>query len=99
MSQVVDIVREPERARSLLEATRQELLRHLAQPQSAAGLARALDLPRQRVNYHLRELESQQLVELVEEKRRGSVTERIYRRTGESYALSSAVLGSLAVTP
>ena len=99
MSVAVDIVREPERAQVLLERTRLELLQQLGSPSSAAGLARTLDLPRQRVNYHLRELESQKLVELVEEKKRGSVTERIYRRTGDSYALSSAVLGPLAVTP
>lgn len=42
---------------------------------------------------------AQRLVELVAEKTRGSVTERIYRRTGDSYALSSVVLGPLAVTP
>jgi DNA-binding transcriptional ArsR family regulator len=99
VSRVVDIVREPERAQVLLDRTRLQLLERLEHPSSAAGLARALDLPRQRVNYHLRELEAQQLVELVEEKKRGSVTERIYRRTGERYALSSAVLGPLAVTP
>jgi len=99
VSQVVDIVREPERAQVLLDRTRLKLLEHLQEPGSAAALARALDLPRQRVNYHLRELEAQQLIELVEEKKRGSVTERIYRRTGDRYALSSAVLGPLAVTP
>ena len=99
MSQVVDIVREPERARVLLDRTRLMLLERLLEPQSASGLARALELPRQRVNYHLRELEAQHLVELVEERKRGSVTERIYRRTGQAYALSSATLGSLAVGP
>lgn len=99
MTRAVDIVREPERAQVLLHRTRLALLEHLLEPNSAAGLARALDLPRQRVNYHLRELEAQQLVELVETKKRGSVTERVYRRTGTSYALSSAALGSLAVSP
>lgn len=99
MSVAVDIVREPERAQALLDRTRMQLLQQLGTPSSAAGLARTLDLPRQRINYHLRELESQRLVELVEEKKRGSVTERIYRRTGDSYALSPAVLGPLAVTP
>lgn len=99
MSAAVDIVCEPERAQVMLDRTRLQLLQQLGQPHSAAGLARALDLPRQRVNYHLRELESQRLVELVEEKKRGSVTERIYKRTGDSYAISSGVLGDLAVTP
>lgn len=99
MSAAVDIVCEPERAQVLLDRTRMQLLEQLAEPCSAASLARAINLPRQRVNYHLRELEAQRLVKLVKENKRGSVTERIYQRTGDSYAISSGVLGELAVTP
>jgi DNA-binding transcriptional ArsR family regulator len=95
----VDVVVEPARAQVLLHPTRLALLELLAEPDSAAGLARRLDLPRQRVNYHLRELETQKLVDLVETKQRGSVTERMYRRTGRTYALSPAALGSLATSP
>ncbi|MEM7205857.1 MAG: helix-turn-helix domain-containing protein [Planctomycetota bacterium] len=99
MTLAVDIVREPERAQVMLDRTRLKLLDQLLEPKSAAGLARQLELPRQRVNYHLRELEAQRLIELVEERRRGSVTERFYRRTGQAYALSPATLGTLAVRP
>ena len=99
MTLAVDVVREPQRAQVLLHPTRLRLLANLAMPDSAAGLARQLGLPRQRINYHLRELESQRLIELVEERRRGSVTERLYRRTGRAYALSPATLGPLALSP
>ena len=54
----LDVVRRPEAAAALLDPVRQQLLSHLAEPDSATGLARRLQLPRQRVNYHLRALES-----------------------------------------
>lgn len=99
MALPVDVIAEPRRAQVLLHEGRLELLELLAEPASAAALARRLGLPRQRVNYHLRELESERLIELVEERRKGSATERIYRRTGESYAISPAVLGGLDTRP
>lgn len=99
MTVAVDVIEEPRRAQVLLHQVRIELLENLAEPASAAALARRLDLPRQRINYHLRELEGQKLIELVEEKRKGNVTERIYQRTGESYAISTAALGNLGSRP
>jgi len=95
----VDVIEEPRRAQVLLQEARIKLLENLAEPSSAAALARRLDLPRQRVNYHLRELEAQRLIELIEEKRRGNVVERIYRRTARSYAISTAALGGLGTVP
>lgn len=99
MSNELQVVDEPQQARALLHEVRLELLRQLDEPASAATLARRLELPRQRVNYHLRELEAHALVELVEERRRGSATERIYRRAGQSYTLSNAALGPLGSDP
>ena len=99
MTLTVDVVDEPKRAQVLLHEGRLALLEHLEEPGSAAALARRLDLPRQRINYHLRELESQRLVELVEERRKGSCVERVYRRTGRSYAISTAALGRLGSRP
>lgn len=99
MSAEVLVLEEPERARALLDRTRLELLEHLAEPKSAAALARELAQPRQRLNYHLRELESRGLIELVEEKRRGNASERVYRRSGTSYTISTAALGAIGSTP
>lgn len=76
--------------------TRRRILAALAlTPDSASGLAERLDDTRQRVNYHVRELERAGLIELVEERPRRGLTERIYRAAGRGFAVDPAVLGSL----
>lgn len=80
----------------LLRPLRTRILGMLAEPRSAAGIARTLDMPRQNVGYHLKELEKQGLVELVEEKKVGNCVERIVRATGRAYLVSAEALGSLA---
>jgi DNA-binding transcriptional ArsR family regulator len=80
----------------LLRPLRSRILEELAEPQSASGVARRLSVARQKVNYHLKELEKEQLVELVEERRSGNCVERIVRATGRAYLVSAEALGSLA---
>jgi DNA-binding transcriptional ArsR family regulator len=75
------------------------ILEQLAEPDSAAGVARRLDLPRQQVSYHLRELEHAGLVELVEERRKGNCLERVVRAAARTYVISPEALGSLGATP
>ena len=75
------------------------MLGALVNPDSASGLARRLDLPRQRLNYHLRELERVGLVELIDERRRGNCIERVVRATARAYVISPEVLGSLGHSP
>ena len=99
MSVAIEVIDDPARAQAALHPARRALLEALDQPLSAAALARRLELPRQRVNYHLRELEAQSLVSLEEERRRGSCIERVYRRSAEAYAVSPAALGSLESDP
>lgn len=70
---------EPEKVRRALSPIRRQLLARLREPASATQLAAALDMPRQRVNYHLRALEDAGLVELVEERPRRGFVERILR--------------------
>lgn len=94
----LEVVRKPDRAAALLDRTRQRLLAHLAEPDSAAGLARKLRLPRQRLNYHLRALERVGLVELVEERRKGNCIERLVRATARAFVISPEALGALGVT-
>lgn len=95
----VDVIDDPRRAQVMLQEQRLELMAALGEPASAAALARHLGLPRQRINYHLKELAQYQLIEVVAEKRRGNCVERIYRRTGESYTISTAALGKLGTDP
>lgn len=78
---------------------RGELIQHLVEPDTAAGLARKLGTSRQRVRYHLRELERAGLIECVSERRNGNCVERLLRATARSFAISSEALGSLGDTP
>ncbi len=94
----LDVVRSPQRAATMLHPARLMLLGELREPQSASSLARKLDLPRQRLNYHLRALEKAGFVELVEERRKGNCTERVVRATARSYLISPEALGTLGPT-
>jgi DNA-binding transcriptional ArsR family regulator len=80
----------------LLRPLRARILELLAEPQSAATVARRLSVARQKVGYHLKELEKDGLVELVEERKSGNCVERIVRATGRAYLVSAEALGSLA---
>jgi DNA-binding transcriptional ArsR family regulator len=82
-----------------LDPVRARLLAELVEPGSASSLAVKVGLPRQKVNYHLRTLESHGLVELVEERRRGNMTERVMQATAASYVISPAALGAVAPDP
>ncbi|HYE79043.1 MAG TPA: helix-turn-helix domain-containing protein [bacterium] len=96
---VVEVIRAPHRAAALLHPARLRILELLDTPNSAAGLARLLELPRQRVNYHLRELELEGLVELVEERRKGNCMERVVRATAQTYLISPEALGGVGADP
>jgi DNA-binding transcriptional ArsR family regulator len=93
------VISSPGQAAMLLDPLRLRMLEELREPDSAAGLARRLRLPRQRVNYHLRELEKQRLVELVGRRRRGNCTARILRATARAYVISPAALGGVGADP
>ena len=88
-----------ETAATALRGTRRTLLAALAEPDSAAGLARRLGLPRQRLNYHLKALEASGLLECVEERRKGNCTERVLRATARTFVISPDALGSFGPTP
>jgi DNA-binding transcriptional ArsR family regulator len=96
-SSPIATVRDPNQVAAMLPRQRTRMLEELQAPASAAGLARRLGLPRQQVNYHLRELERVGLVELVEECRRGNCIERIMRASARAYVISPEVLGTLGV--
>lgn len=87
------LLEEPEKVRAALSPLRRKLLRLLQEPASGTQLAAALELPRQRVNYHLRELEKAGLVELVEERQRRGCVERILRATSGSFVVDPSVMG------
>jgi DNA-binding transcriptional ArsR family regulator len=95
----VAVIQDPAAAVASLDPKRSQLLSELAEPGSAASVAAKLGLPRQKVNYHLRELERHGLVELVDERRRGSLTERVMQASAASYVISPDALASLQPDP
>ena len=97
--QDVVVIEDAAAAAASLDPLRARLLRELAEPTSAAGLAARVGLPRQKVNYHLRALEEHGLVELVEERRKGNVMERVLQATAASYVISPAALAAVEPDP
>ncbi len=95
----VAVIEDAEAAEVSLDPVRARLLAELAEPASATMLAGRVDLPRQKVNYHLRALEKHGLVELVEERRKGNVTERMMRATAASYVISPTALSAVQPDP
>ena len=95
----VHVVQDVEPAATLLHPLRLRLLAELAEPDSAAGLARRLGQPRQQLNYHLRQLEEQGLVEAVGERKKRGCTERLLQAVARSYLIGPSTLGALAADP
>ncbi len=96
-AQPLDIIDDPARARTALQPIRLRLLQLLERPQSAPQLAKTMEMPRQRVLYHLRKLEAQRLVEAHDHGSVGRRIDRSYVRTATSYAIAPKTLGGVAV--
>jgi DNA-binding transcriptional ArsR family regulator len=95
----VAVIDDPAVAEISLDPMRARLLAELVEPGSATMLAARVGLARQKVNYHLRELERHGLIELVEERKKGNVTERVMRATARSYVISPVVLAAVQPDP
>jgi DNA-binding transcriptional ArsR family regulator len=95
----VSVIDDPAAAEVSLDPIRTRLLAELMEPSSATGVAARVGLPRQKVNYHLRQLEEHGLVELVEERRKGNMTERVLQATALSYVISPAALAAVQPDP
>ncbi|GIE98696.1 ArsR/SmtB family transcription factor [Paractinoplanes rishiriensis] len=95
----VAVIEDPAAAEVSLDPIRSRLLAELSSPGSATMLAGKVGLPRQKVNYHLRTLEQHGLIHLVEERRKGNVTERVLQATAASYVISPAAMAAVAPDP
>lgn len=95
----IAIIETAEAAAASLGAVRSQILAALDEPGSATTLAARVGLPRQKVNYHVRELERHGLVELVEERKKGNMTERVMRATAHSFLISPSALDAVAPDP
>jgi len=91
-SDPVLLVRDAERLGALAHPMRVQILAALREPASAATVARAIGQPRQKVNYHLKELETAGLIEPVGERRVGNFVESLYRAVARTFLVSPEVI-------
>ena len=91
---IVFSVDDPQTLQALSHPTRVAILDALREPASAATVARMIGQPRQRVNYHLKELEHARLVERVGEERTGNFVSSLYRSVARSFVVSPKVAWS-----
>ncbi|HEX7253074.1 MAG TPA: helix-turn-helix domain-containing protein [Thermoanaerobaculia bacterium] len=78
---------------SLLEPLRAQILGLARQPASATEIAARLGLPRQRVNYHVRELSRTGLLRRAGRRRRRNMFEQRYVASAHGYILLPELLG------
>jgi DNA-binding transcriptional ArsR family regulator len=95
----VEVIEDAGAAVIALDPIRSRILAELAQPASAAGLAARLGLARQKINYHLRELEKSGLVRVSDKRKWGGLTERLLVATAATYVVSPAAMGQVASDP
>ena len=89
----LETVVSPSRAGALLHPLRLEILALARQPASASDLARRLNLPRQRVNYHVRALERAGFLRAAGRRRKRNMIEQRYVATARGFVLSPTLLG------
>jgi DNA-binding transcriptional ArsR family regulator len=90
MTAAIQVVQSAALAERLLKPERLQILQQLAQPDSAAGVAKRLKLPRQTVNYHLRELERSYVISPVALSDLGLEASEARDRFSASYLVSTA---------
>lgn len=99
MPQNLALIDDPAAAAALLDPVRAQVLEMLRSADSATGVARKLGLPRQRLRYHVKELERLGLIEHVEDRRKGNCVERLMQATARHYLISPEAVGRLGVDP
>jgi DNA-binding transcriptional ArsR family regulator len=85
--QAVQTIDDPKALQALSHPLRVRILDALRQPDSAAAVARRLGEARQKVNYHLKELERSGLVVAAGERRSGNFVESLYRSAARTLVL------------
>jgi DNA-binding Lrp family transcriptional regulator len=95
----IALVDEPKRLAALLgHPLRPRLVALARMPASASELAARLRLPRQRVNYHVRQLARSGFLRRAGQVRKRNLIEQQYVATARAYVLAPEVLGPLAAS-
>ena len=92
------LIEDADKARQAMTPLRLSMLALLREPGSAATLAAALELPRQKVGYHLHALEKAGLVAPAGERQRRGFTERLFVARAGSFVVDPAILGAPPAT-
>ncbi len=87
------IISDPAQAATALSDLRLRLLAGLRTPNSAAGLAASLGLPRQKVNYHVRKLEASGLIRKVGERQARGFTEALMQSRAAAFVVDPDAMG------
>ncbi|MDF2983021.1 MAG: ArsR family transcriptional regulator [Devosia sp.] len=88
------LIEDAGKARQAMTPLRLKMLALLRQPGSAATLAAALELPRQKVGYHLHALEKAGLVAPAGERQRRGFIERLFVAKGGSFVVDPSIFGA-----
>lgn len=76
----------------LADPTRVEILERLIQPRSVGEVAEGMGVPRTRLYHHVNLLEEAGMIRVVDSRRRGAMTENVYRVTALSFRPSKGFL-------
>lgn len=95
----LEVIDSPAAAAVALDPMRARMLARLAEPGSATTLGAELGLSRQKVNYHLHALEQHGLIELLEDRPRRGLRERVMIATARSYLIAPDALSAQAADP
>ena len=77
-----------EQLAAITHPTRLRVLDALRSPDSAAGVARTLGEPRQRINHHVKELEKAGLIVAAGERRNGNFVEQLFESVAGTFIVS-----------
>lgn len=88
------LIEDAEKARQAMTPLRLRMLALLRQPGSAATLAAALQLPRQKIGYHLHALQKAGLIVPAGERQRRGFTEKLFVATADAFVVDPGIFGA-----
>ena len=91
----IAVVSETPRAGLLLKPLRLKILEVAREPRSASAIAASLGLPRQKVNYHVRQLARGGFLRRAGRQRKRGLTEQNYVVTARAFVVGPAALGPM----
>ncbi|MGH7717620.1 MAG: helix-turn-helix domain-containing protein [Gemmatimonadaceae bacterium] len=95
----LETVDDGRRAAVLMHPMRLRILQLAGAPASAADIAGRLGQPRQKVNYHVRELARARFLRRAGTRRKRNMIEQRYVATARAYVIDPGVLGPLGADP